>query len=174
MSPKLKWFLIVVISIFATAATGVYITQRQTTEAVPDTSNGQPPQFSDMNLTEEIVNPERANYNPVPLEKITSPLLGSDPAELALNAFDEEDSMRSTRKVEVFYPEANQALVTITQIERANNFLKAVKYRVELATFGRSLLVNSPRVWQIIWAGSQVQCIPGSSVSTKHLTQTCQ
>ncbi|BAY45511.1 hypothetical protein SAMD00079811_31150 [Scytonema sp. HK-05] len=173
MSPKLKWFLIVVVSIFATAATGVYITQRQTTEAVSDTSNGQPPQFSDVNLTEEIVNPERANYNSVPLEKINSPLLGSDPAELALNAFDEEDSS-ATRKVEVFYPEANQALVTITQIEPANNSLKAVKYRVELATFGRSLLVNSPRVWQIVWAGSQVQCIPGSSVSTKQPTQTCQ
>ena len=88
MSPKLKWFLIVVASIFATAATGVYITQRQTTEAVSDTSNGQPPQFSDVNLTEEIVNPERANYNPVPLEKINSPLQGSDPSDLALNAFD--------------------------------------------------------------------------------------
>ena len=174
MSPKLKWFLIVVASIFATAATGVYITQRQTTEAVSDTSNGQPPQFSDVNLTEEIINPERANYNPVPLEKINSPLQGSDPSDLALNAFDEVDSTRATRKVEVFYPGANQALVTITQIQPANNSLKAVKYRVELATFGRSLLVNSPRVWQIVWAGSQVQCIPGSSLSTKQPTQTCQ
>lgn len=173
MSAKLKWFLIVVFSIFATAATGVYITQRQTTEAVSGMSNG-PQQFPEVSTADQtVVNPEQARYIPIPLENINSPLQGSDPADLALNAFDEVDSTRGTRKVEVFYPQPNQALVTITQLEPANNSLKAVKYRVELTTFGRSLFVSSPRVWQIVWAGSQVQCIPGSSPRTTQSTQTC-
>ncbi|NMG06306.1 hypothetical protein [Brasilonema sp. UFV-L1] len=174
MSAKLKLFLIVVLSLFATAATGVYITQRQPSEAVSNLNNEQPPQFSDVHIKEEIVNPERANYNPVPLESISSPLQGSDPAELALNAFDDMDSKQETRKVEVYYPYPNQALVTITQIEPAENSLKAIKHRVELTTFGRSLLVSSPRAWQIVWAGSQVQCIPGSSLRKSQSTQTCQ
>ncbi|KAB8333051.1 hypothetical protein SD80_014375 [Scytonema tolypothrichoides VB-61278] len=174
MSAKLKLFLIVIISLFATAATGVYIIQRQPSEAVYSMSNEQAPQFSDVNITEEVVNSERANYNTVPLESINSPLQGSDPADLALNAFDNMDSTLENRKVEVFYPYPNQALVTITQIEPTKNFLKAMKYRVELTTFGRSLFVSSPRVWQIVWAGSQVQCIPGSSLSKPQLTQTCQ
>ncbi|WP_017319194.1 hypothetical protein [Mastigocladopsis repens] len=175
MSAKLKLFLIVVFSIFATAATGVYITQRQPSTEVSDMSNGQPPQFSEVSKAEEIVvSPERARYKPIPLESINSPLQGSDPADLAVNAFDEVDSTQETRKVEVFYPQSNQALVTITQIEPANNSLKVIKYQVELTTFGRSLLVSSPRVWQIVWAGSQVQCIPGSSPRTKQSIQTCQ
>ncbi|MBW4634868.1 MAG: hypothetical protein KME30_24055 [Iphinoe sp. HA4291-MV1] len=174
MSAKLKLFLIVVLSIFATAATGVYITQRQPSEVVSDMSNRQPPQFSDVNIAEEVVNPERANYNSVPLESISSPLQGSDPADLALNAFNDTDSTKETRKVEVFYPYPNQALVTITQIEPAKNSLKAIKHRVELTTFGRSLLVSSPRVWQIVWAGSQIQCIPGSVQQIPHSSQTCQ
>ncbi|MBW4626907.1 MAG: hypothetical protein KME49_15740 [Brasilonema octagenarum HA4186-MV1] len=174
MSAKLKLFLIVILSIFATAATGVYITQRQPSEAVSSLNNGQVPQFSDANIAQEIVNSERANYNTIPLESINSPLQGSDPADLAVNAFDNMDSTLKTRKVEVFYPYPNQALVTITQIEPAKNFLKAIKYRVELTTFGRSFFVSSPRVWQIVWAGSQVQCISGSSLLKRQSTQICQ
>ncbi|ARV62343.1 hypothetical protein BZZ01_30275 [Nostocales cyanobacterium HT-58-2] len=173
MSAKLKLFLIVILSIFATAATGVYITQRQPSEMVSGMEHEPLQQFSDINIA-EILNPERADYNPVPLESINSPLQGSDPADLALNAFNNLDSTRGTRKVEVFYPHSNQALVTITQIEPAKNSLKAIKYRVELATFGRSLLVSSPRVWQIVWAGSQVQCIPGSSIQNTQFSQICQ
>jgi hypothetical protein len=175
MSAQLKWFLIVVFSILATAATGVYMTQRQPFGEVADLNSEQGQLFSEVSKAEEIiVNPESSRYTPIPLESIKSPLQGSDPADLALNAFDEMDLTEGTRKVEVFYPESNQALVTITEIEPANNSLKFIKYRVELTTFGRSLLVSSPRVWQIVWAGSQVQCIPGSHLRPTHSTQTCQ
>lgn len=164
MSAKLKFLLIAVFSIFATAATGVYITQRQPSAAVSSISNEQPQQLSAVNSTEDLAAyPERFSYQTIPLEEINSPLQGSDPAELALNAFGKElQSHAGLRKVEVYYPQPNQALVTITQTRHTNASSKAMKYRVELTTFGRSLLVSSPRVWQIVWAGAQKECTPGS------------
>lgn len=163
MSAKLKLCLIVIFSIFATAATVVYITQRQPSTEVSGVSNEQPQTTAASEAQEMRVNPQRVNYKPIPLDSINSALQGSDPADLALNAFNDRESNVGTRKVEVYYPQPNQALVTITQTLKAKDSLSAIKYRVELSTFGRSLLVSSPRVWQIIWAGSQVQYIPGSS-----------
>jgi len=163
MSAKLKFFLIVIFSIFATAATGVYFSQRQLSTATLSVSNGQPEQLATVTQAKETVeNPERVHYQPIPLESINSGLQGSDPADLALNAFDNTELKGVVRKVEVAYPEPNQAMVTITQTKRVNDSVSTIKYRVELTTFGRSLLVSSPRVWQIVWAGSQVQYLPGS------------
>jgi hypothetical protein len=165
MSAKLKLFLVVIVSIFATAATGVYILLRQPSTAVSGISNREIHQIaSSASERETVENPERVNYKPIPLESINSTLQGSDPADLALNAFNNVDSSKIPLKVEVVYPETNQAMVTITEPHQGNNSVRAVKYRVELTTFGRSLLVTSPRIWQIVWAGSQVQCLPGSKL----------
>ncbi|MBR8834243.1 MAG: hypothetical protein DSM106950_09440 [Stigonema ocellatum SAG 48.90 = DSM 106950] len=153
MSAKFKFFLIVVFSIFATAATGMYISVHQLS-TVSSISNGQVQQSAAATQAKVIVeNPERTNYKSIPLDSINSTLQGSDPADLALNAFEDMESKRIPRKVEVFYPEPNQAMVTITQKNQAKDSVGAIKYRVELTTFGRSLLVSSPRVWQIVWAG---------------------
>ena len=172
MSAKFKFFLIVTSSIFATVTTVVYLLHRKPTTALRRVSSEQSQQLS---VTEQanmnVENTERAHYKPIPLQNINSPLQGSDPADLAINAFDETELKRVTRKVEVAYPQPNQAFVTITQAKPINNTGSAIKYRVELATFGRSLFVQPPRVWQIVWAGIQVQCLPGSnyrrSVSAK-------
>ncbi len=163
-SKKLKLFLIVIFSIFATTATGVYISQRQPSTDVSGMINAQPQLTAAATQAHEILeNPERFNYKSIPLESINSALQGSDPADLALNAFEDIELTGVPRKVEVAYPQPNQAMVTITQTKRAKDSVSAIKYRVELTTFGRSLLVSSPRVWQIVWAGSQVQCSPESS-----------
>lgn len=163
MTVKWKWFLILTLSIFASASAGVYISQSQPSVTVFETSNDQPQRIEATPISQDIVTyPERHNYKNIPLDRINSTLQGSDPATLALNAFDDIASAGGTRKVEVVYPQHNQALVKITQIQHSDHVVAAIKYRVEMSTFGRSLLVSSPPVWQIVWAGSRVECIPGS------------
>lgn len=171
MSAKLKILVILVLSIFATAA-GVYIANRQ--QPVLTSGNGQRQHFSAAVSAQELaVNPERAKYKTIPLEQLNSSLLGSDPAAVALDAFDSGASLRGIRKVEVFYPQPSQALVTITENRDKKNGKNTVKYRVELTSFGRSLLANSPPLWQIVWAGSQKQC--SSNPSEKKLAiAVCQ
>ncbi|MDF5727320.1 MAG: hypothetical protein PUP92_04605 [Rhizonema sp. PD38] len=163
MSAKFKFFLIVASSIFATVTTVVYILHRKPTTTLESASSEQSQQFSATVQANNEENTERANYKPIPLQSINSPLQGSDPADLAINAFDQTEFKRVIRKVEVAYPQPNQAFVTITQTKQVKNSASAIKYRVELATFGRSLFVQPPRVWQIVWAGFQVQCLPGSN-----------
>jgi hypothetical protein len=154
MSAKLKFFLIVILGIFATAGAGVYIIQRQPPAPIVETSNGQTQQVAAIHQSQEVVAyPERSDYKTIALEKIDSSLQGSDPATLALNAFDDIASEEGTRKVEVDYPQRNQAFVTITQIKQGDDSVGTVKYRVEMITFGRSLFISSPPVWQIVWAG---------------------
>ncbi|MFH7023937.1 MAG: hypothetical protein ACHBN1_00645 [Heteroscytonema crispum UTEX LB 1556] len=164
MPAKLKLIVILILSIFATVAVGVFVTHRQPS-AIPlvKSNNGQQQSFSVVQQTQDIVvSPERANYKSIPLDTLSSSLQGSDPATLALNVFDDMTPDKGTRKVEVVYPQPNQALVTITQINPAKNSVGTIKYRVEMATFGRSILVTSPPVWEVVWAGSQEQCYSGS------------
>ncbi len=85
------------------------------------------------------------------------------PAVLAINAFDTTQLKGSNRKVEVVYPQPNQAMVTITQTNLASPKPKPIEYRVELTSFGRSLFVTSPPLWQIVWAGSSEQCLRGAA-----------
>ncbi|MEH1782188.1 MAG: hypothetical protein V7K67_21170 [Nostoc sp.] len=153
MSAKLKFFLIVILSVFATASAGVYIIQHQPSALIVETTDGQTPQVAAIHQSQEVVAySERSDYKTIPLERLNSSLQGSDPATLALNAF-EDIGVGGTRKVEVAYPQRNQALVTITQIKGGNDSVGMVKYRVEMSTFGRSLFISSPPVWQIVWAG---------------------
>ncbi|MEH1824846.1 MAG: hypothetical protein V7L22_05690 [Nostoc sp.] len=173
MSAKLKFFLIVILSIFATASAGVYIIQHQPSALIVETTDGQTPQVATIHQSQEVVAySERSDYKTIPLETLNSSLQGSDPATLALNAF-EDIGVGGTRKVEVAYPQRNQALVTITQIKGGNDSVSKVKYRVEMSTFGRSLFISSPPVWQIVWAGSQMECWAGSHSHTK-LNQICR
>ncbi|MEH2420465.1 MAG: hypothetical protein V7K48_05800 [Nostoc sp.] len=174
MSAKLKFFLIMILGIFATAGAGIYFIQRQPSTLIVETSDGQTQQVAAIHQSQEVVvYPERSDYKTIPLEKLNSSLQGSDPATLALNAFDDIASVGETRKVEVDYPQRNQAFVTITQIKRGDNLVGTVKYRVEMTTFGRSLFISSPPVWQIVWAGSQVECWAGSHSHTK-LNHICR
>ncbi len=144
------------------AAAGVYVTSQQPSvlSSAGSTSAGQQlSQLSQPNSVEETG--KRADYKPVPLENITSGLQGSDPSTIALNAFGNIESEGGSRKVEVAYPQPGRAVVTITQTGVADDSVGAIRYRVELTTVGRSLLVKSPPPWQIEWAGSQVKCWPG-------------
>lgn len=155
MSVKLKLFLILLLSIFATAGAGVYMTQPKPSALIVD-SNSQAQQFSVVNNSQEILpDPERNQYQNIPLESINSPLQGSDPATLALNFLDDFTLVNSKRKVEVAYPQHNQAFVTVTQALKNHNKLGKIKYRLEMTSFGRSLLASSPPIWQIVWVGSQ-------------------
>ncbi|OUL31206.1 hypothetical protein BV372_20565 [Nostoc sp. T09] len=174
MTVKWKLFLIVMMSMFATAGAGVYLTQHQPSAQSLENRNGQAQQIAATQISQDIATyPERSHYKTIPLETINSTLQGSDPATLALNAFDDTASEIGTRKVEVVYPQRNQALVTITQIQQNDRLGGAVKYRVQMTTFGRSLLVSSPPVWQIIWAGFQAKCGTENRPKT-NLTLSCQ
>jgi hypothetical protein len=173
MSGKLKFFLIVILGIFATAGAGVYIIQQQPSATIVETSDRETQQVAAIHQSEEVLTyPERSDYKTIPLEKLNSSLQGSDPATLALNAFEDIASAQGTRKVEVDYPQPSQAFVTITQIKQSDKSVGTVKYRVEMTTFGRSLFISSPPVWQIVWAGSQVECWAGSHSQTQ-LNQIC-
>ncbi|MBN3924675.1 hypothetical protein [Nostoc sp. NMS4] len=167
MSAKLKFFLIVILSISATVGAGVYITLHQKSVPIVETNDGQTQQVGAIHQSQEVAEfSERSDYQTIPLEKLNSSLQGSNPTTLALNAF-EDIAVAGTRKIEVVYPQPNQALVTITQIKRGDNSVGKVKYRAEMTAFGRSLFISSPPVWQIIWAGSQEECSIGSRSHTK-------
>jgi len=156
-----------------TTATGVYIIQHQPPVTSLNTTNEEKAQFSVMHNSENLeVDPERIDYKTIPLESFNSALQGSSPTSLALSVIEEVEPEAGTRKVEVTYPQHNQALVTITHIPSNRNSAHPVKYRMEMSTFGRSLLISSPPVWQIIWAGSQIQCKAGSRLNTQ-LSSSC-
>jgi hypothetical protein len=170
MLVKFKFFLIIIVSIFATTIVGVYMTQRPRDVAISEVPNTQPEELTTVNRIEDITeNPERQKYKSIPLESIDSSLRGADPATLALNAFDNVVSDTS-RKVEVVYQEPNQAFVTITQ-PKGSKSLRLLRYRVEMSSFGRSLLASSPPVWEIVWAGSQANCLPGNSHWSNQICQ---
>jgi hypothetical protein len=160
MSAKWKLFTIAIAAaLTASMALGILIARRQPTAKVSEAvKNPQQtlPAYSQVSAAAQP--PERDQYQPIALETISSVLQGSDPAAIALNAFGSMESEGGTRQVEVAYPQANQAVVIITQTGLADDSVAAIKYRVELSTFGRSILVTSPRVWQMVWAGSQVKC----------------
>nr|WP_313933844.1 hypothetical protein [Anabaena cylindrica] len=167
-------FLILTLSMLAATA-GVYVIQNQPPALITGTANGHQQQLTSVleKSSQLLAYPERDNYQTIPLESINSAMQGSDPANLALNMLNEVTSVAGKSQIEVAYPQPNQALVTITQINRTkNNTVGAIKYRVEMNRFGRSLLVSSPPVWEIIWAGSQVQCFSKGSVQNK-LGQNC-
>lgn len=166
LSIKWNFCLILLLSIFATAATSMYITQHQPPAKVLSQANEQKSQFSLIHNSENSeVYPERVNYKTIPLDRLNSILQGSNPKNLALSVIEDVEPGNGTHEVEVVYPQYNQALVTITHIPSNRKSAKFIKYRVELNTFGRSLLVSSPPVWQIIWAGSQIQCKTGSRLN---------
>ncbi|MBE9004132.1 hypothetical protein IQ259_03585 [Fortiea sp. LEGE XX443] len=166
LSGKWKFLRILILSVFATAVTSVYLTQHQSSMTNLHPGNEEKPQFSVMHNSENTeVYPERVDYKTIPLENLNSALQGSDPETLALNAVEDISLEKGTRKVEVTYPQPNQALVTITHIPQKRDSVNVIKYRVEMNTFGRSLLVSSPPIWQIVWAGSQIECKTGSRQS---------
>jgi hypothetical protein len=166
LSIKWKFLLTLILSIFATATTSIYITQHQQQATVLSQANEEKSQFSVIHNSENSeVYPERVNYKSIPLDSINSVLQGSNPKNLALSVIEDVEPEKGNHKVEVVYPHHNQALVTITHVPSNRKSAKFMKYRVELNTFGRSLLASSPPVWQIIWAGSQIQCKTGSRLN---------
>jgi hypothetical protein len=153
MSAKSKIAFILILSIFATISASAIFFNRNSSKLVYTNQNAQAQQPPVAIQSADIAAyPERAKYKTIPLESIKSVLQGTDPAALAMEAFETNGSTRKPRKVEVVYPQPNQALVTITQ----NDLIKspnAVRYRVELSSFGRTILASSPPMWQIVWVG---------------------
>jgi hypothetical protein len=173
MSAKLKFFVILIFSIFSTVV-GVYMIQRQPTKLTIGTANGQQKILPVENSSyEPVAYPERSHYKTIPLEGVNSLLQGSDPETLALNILYDVKSLSGKPLVEVTYPQTNRALVTVTKLKQLKNHSASViKYRVEMSRFGRSLLVSSPPVWEVIWAGSQVQCSSKTTAQIKFI-QDC-
>jgi hypothetical protein len=159
-----NFVLILLLSILVTAGVGVYFSQEEAGRMMEENGSPRQQQLATMQYTQNTeVYPERQAYETILLENITAPLHGSDPATLAMNVVDDELLVSGRREVEVIYPQPNQALVTIQQYLSDDAELPMIEYRVEMTTFGRSLLVTSPPIWQIVWAGSQIQSSAGSN-----------
>lgn len=158
MSAKLKIFLVLILSIFATTfVVGIYIIKQWDSHRLSTDKNQE--QIKAHNISnQKLVDPSRLKYKSIPLTRLNTVLKGTDPAALAINALNTTQSKEISRKVEVVYPQPNQAMVTITETNLASSEQTPVKYRVELTSFGRSLFVNSPSLWEIVWAGSYEQC----------------
>lgn len=159
-----NFVLILLLSILVTACTGVYFSPDETERIMGENGSFPPQELATIQHTQDVeVYPERQEYETILLENISAPLHGSDPATLAMNVVDDELFASGRREVEVSYPQPNQALVTIQQYLSDDAELPMIEYRVEMNTLGRSLLVTSPPIWQIVWAGSQIQSSAGSS-----------
>ena len=168
MSAKFKIFLAFTLTSFAIAVVaGIYkIKQWHSNTSASYTAEQQQTQANQISSQRLVTTPSRSKYKSIPLTRFRTVLRGTDPAALAINAFDTTQSKgsKSNRKVEVIYPQPNQAMVTITQTNLASPKPKPIKkYRVELTSFGRSLFVTSPPLWQIVWAGSYEQCLKGTN-----------
>ncbi|OKH51497.1 hypothetical protein NIES2101_18170 [Calothrix sp. HK-06] len=155
MSAKSKIVFILILSIFATISASVVFNNSNSSSLIYTNQNAQAQQPPVAIEADIAANPERAKYKTIPLESIKSALQGSDPASLAMEAFDTNGIEHKPRKVEVAYPQPNQALVTITQNDLVKNSRDAVRYRVELSAFGRTILATSPPMWQIVWVGKR-------------------
>jgi len=155
MLSKLKLFLILTLSIFATVAIGIYLAHHRLSLLMAGATNQQQKQASSVQQSSEILAyPDRSHYKSIPLTKINSILQGSDPTTLAIDALDGIALEVGKREIELAYPQHNQAMVTITQITRhKSRHFSIKKYRVEMTIFGRSILVSSPPVWEIVWVG---------------------
>lgn len=159
MLARFKFFLIFILgTVISTAA--VYWIQHQPSIRLTLSAHGQPQTIAKKPNPDEVrINLERSDYHTIPLETVNSLLIGSDPATLAVNMINESKESHQKVQVQVVYPQPNQALVTIIKPSPAkNSVVNTTKYRVEMSRFGRSLLVNSPPVWEVIWAGSQRDC----------------
>lgn len=166
MSAKLKIFLVFTLTSFATAVVaGIYkIKQWHSNSTASYTAQKQEQiQANQLSSQTLVTKSSKSKYKSIPLTRFRTVLKGTDPATLAINAFDTTESKGSNRKVEVIYPQPNQAMVTITQTNLASSKPKPIKYRVKLTSFGRSLFVTSPPLWQVVWAGSSEQCLRGTT-----------
>jgi len=173
MSAKFKFFLVFTLSTFATAVfAGVYRIKQWHSNQLNTAGNQQHNQAKQFSNQKNIAVSYKGRYRSIPLTRFRTILRGTDPAALAVNALDTTQSDVGSRKVEVVYPQPNQAMVTITQTNLASSKPNPVKYRVKLTSFGRSLFVNSPPLWQIVWAGSSEQCL--TSTTARISSATCQ
>ncbi|WP_339373728.1 MULTISPECIES: hypothetical protein [unclassified Anabaena] len=137
--------------------------QNQTPLSIVDNTDTQPQELSTVQHSQEVLeHPERAEYQTIPLENINYPLQGSNPKTLAMNVLDDLTATNGDRQVEVIYPQQNQALVTVIEKSSDGDSSQVIKYRVEMSVFGRSLLVSSPPIWQIVWVGSQIRTRTGN------------
>jgi hypothetical protein len=172
MSAKLKIFLAITLSFFATAVVaGVYKIKQWHSHTVPSGTRQQQVRAHDISTKKLIANTSRDKFKSIPLTRFQTVLKGTDPAALAINAFDPNHSQKLNRKVEVVYPQPDRAMVTITQTKFTSSKPKPIKYRVELTSFGRTMFVSSPPLWQIVWAGYYEQCLADRKST---VTATCR
>lgn len=103
----------------------------------------------------------RENYKSIALTQLskTESLIGDEPKAIALAAFGDVDSEGGSRDVKVEYPQPDRAVVIITQTGVADDSVRAIRYRAELAPTSKSS--QTGKQWKIVWAGSQFTCQPG-------------
>ncbi|MDJ0674874.1 MAG: hypothetical protein QNJ36_05775 [Calothrix sp. MO_167.B42] len=161
MSAKSKILILVILSIFATVAAGLRFINHQPSTPIDTSKSAQQPNLpAAMPIRSVVARTKEEQYTNIPLENIKYSRQGTNPKVLAMNAFYNIKLKNKTHQIEVIYPQPNRALVTITQIRPIGDTdtIEVMKYRARLSTFGRSLLVSSPPLWQIVWAGYQKQC----------------
>jgi hypothetical protein len=107
------------------------------------------------------VQAQRENYKAISLTKLTKSeaLIGNDPKAIAVAAFGDVDSEGGSRDVNVEYPQPDRAVVIVTQTGVADDSVRAIRYRAELAPTTKSS--QTGKQWKMVWAGSQFTCQPG-------------
>lgn len=118
---------------------------------------------------EDIYRKDRANYDPIPLNSLTSNsetnLTGNNLQEIALSFWGLSELRESQQQdIQVDYPNKNKAVVTLTQTGLLDDSVAGIRYRAEFVAMGNN--------WEMIWAGKQQKCYPGRG-HTDWSTELC-
>jgi hypothetical protein len=95
----------------------------------------------------------RGAYSEVPLPPADQ-LVGTDPEQIALNAFGMADPGEGnfTQEVTVVEQTATDAVVTLTQTGLLDDSVEGMRYWLEFTA--------ADNQWEMVWAGRQVRCRP--------------
>jgi len=95
----------------------------------------------------------RATYSEVPLPPADQ-LVGTDPEQIALDAFGMEEPGEGnfTQEVTVVEQTTTDAVVTLTQTGLLDDSVEGMRYWLEFTA--------ADNQWEMVWAGRQVRCQP--------------
>ena len=102
----------------------------------------------------------KEDYREIDLQSLTSntSLVGSEPKEIALKTLGLSQNPNSQKTINTFRNSKSNLVVSIVQMELADDSVKAIKYRIEFEPYNSS---SSNPQWQMTWAGQQFICQPG-------------
>ncbi|PSO80285.1 MAG: hypothetical protein BRC51_03540 [Cyanobacteria bacterium SW_12_48_29] len=119
------------------------------------------PSFSNLNASARQTTPARDDYRSLSLAKIakSQSITGKKPLAIALKAFSASPSHSPNQQLTLNSSVPEQAIVTYTQTDLADDSVAGIRYRVEFLRAEPSS--QTEKQWKMVWAGSQLKCRPG-------------